>query len=240
MPPSTTSATTTALLPKDSRSRIRPSSQPRTSLSSGIPNGPGSQWSPENRSGPRAKRLASPAWSRPSRCTPTYSPLATAGHADADRAMLKVNRGGSAESDASDVAVKPYGTPSQTAVRIATPAAWWRNASRKSSVRSAACRCRAAWRWGGPVGCAVPVAERMVREPWRPPAAAAVRFGRASRLSPDPAGRICRPGMPPRMPAGLPAGDDGGWRNRRAGRVNREAAPGRRPARAARRRRIGG
>jgi hypothetical protein len=37
--------------------------------------------------------------------------LATAGHELEVRAMLKVNRGGRAESEATEVAVKPYGTP---------------------------------------------------------------------------------------------------------------------------------
>ena len=44
-------------------------------------------------------------------CTPMYVVLATAGQELELRAMLKVKRGGLADSDATDVAVKPYGTP---------------------------------------------------------------------------------------------------------------------------------
>jgi hypothetical protein len=57
--------------------------------------------------------------------------FATAGHELELRAMLKVNRGGSADKEATDVAVKPNGFPFKLAVMIATPAAWRRNISLK-------------------------------------------------------------------------------------------------------------
>ena len=45
--------------------------------------------------------------------------------------MLNVKRGGFADSDATDVAVNPNGTPLWLAVMMATPAACRRNISRK-------------------------------------------------------------------------------------------------------------
>ncbi|GAP54996.1 hypothetical protein AHiyo6_15610 [Arthrobacter sp. Hiyo6] len=109
--PATTSTTTTALFSKDKRIWIFPISQPATSLRIGTSCGPGSQWSPSNRFLVRANRSASSWFSSPSICTPMNVVLATAGHELEVRAMLKVNRGGRAESEATEVAVKPYGTP---------------------------------------------------------------------------------------------------------------------------------
>jgi hypothetical protein len=60
-----------------------------------------------------------------------YSALATAGHELELLAILKVNRGGSAEREATDVAVNPNGLPLRFAVMIATPAACRRNISLK-------------------------------------------------------------------------------------------------------------
>ena len=54
----------------------------------------------------------------------TRSVSAIAGQLEADRAMLNVASGGTAASDASEVAVNPTGVPSGCcAVMIATPAA---------------------------------------------------------------------------------------------------------------------
>jgi hypothetical protein len=51
-------------------------------------------------------------------------PTVIAGHELDARAILKVARGGTAESDAKDVAVKPAGEPSgSSVVTTATPAA---------------------------------------------------------------------------------------------------------------------
>jgi hypothetical protein len=57
--------------------------------------------------------------------------LATAGQELDVLAMLKVKRGGLADSEATEVAVKPKGTPFWLAVMIATPAACRRNISLK-------------------------------------------------------------------------------------------------------------
>src|SRR3978361_1558792 len=62
-----------------------------------------------------------------------------AGQALATCAMLKVARGGTAARDASDVAVKPTGLPSEpSAVTAATPAAWRRKTRLKASRSSTA------------------------------------------------------------------------------------------------------
>ena len=45
-------------------------------------------------------------------CTPMYVVLAMAGQELELRAMLNVNRGGLADSEATEVAVNPKGTPS--------------------------------------------------------------------------------------------------------------------------------
>ncbi len=66
----------------------------------------------------------------PSMWTPMYVVLATAGQELDVRAMLNVNLGGFAESEATEVAVKPKGTPLRLAVIMATPAACRRNISR--------------------------------------------------------------------------------------------------------------
>jgi alkyl hydroperoxide reductase subunit AhpF len=51
--------------------------------------------------------------------------------------MLKVNLGGSADNEATDVAVKPYGTPPWLTVMMATPAAWRRNISLNVPTKAA-------------------------------------------------------------------------------------------------------
>ena len=65
----------------------------------------------------------------------TQLPTVIADHALETRAMLKVASGGSAASEASDVAVNPTGVPSGVReVTAATPAACRRNACLKAST----------------------------------------------------------------------------------------------------------
>ena len=107
----------------------RPST-PVTSLMTGRPCGPRNQWSPSNRSALSAASFSATARLRtPSMWITTRSVSEIAGQLDADRAMLNVASGGTAASDASDVAVKPTGVPSDVcAVMMATPAACRRKA----------------------------------------------------------------------------------------------------------------
>ncbi len=91
----------------------------------GRPCGPRYQWSPSKRS-----LLAEASfWATVRLRTPrvwmtSLSVSAIAGQLDALRAMLNVASGGTAASDAREVAVKPTGSPSAvSAVMIATPAA---------------------------------------------------------------------------------------------------------------------
>ena len=59
--------------------------------------------------------------------------------------MLNVAMGGTAESEASDVAVKPAGDPSGiNAVMTATPAAWRRKTRLKASMPSTGTSCPSA------------------------------------------------------------------------------------------------
>ena len=92
---------------KESRICTSPISQPATSFRMGTPCGPISQWLPSKRLPGLAKRAASSWFSSPSMWTPRYCVLATAGQDLELRAMLNVNRGGLADSDATDVAVNP-------------------------------------------------------------------------------------------------------------------------------------
>ena len=67
----------------------------------------------------------------------TRLPTVIAGHADAICAMLNVAIGGTAASEAREVAVKPTGRPpGSLEVTIATPAAWRRKALLKASMPS--------------------------------------------------------------------------------------------------------
>src|SRR5680860_764878 len=120
---------------------IRPTIHEVTSLSTGSPCGPRYQWSPTKRWSFGPDRVsATKRLRRPSIWMITRSFSTMAGQALAERAMLNVASGGTAESEASEVAVKPTGVPSARAeVITATPEACRRNACLKAARSTGAC-----------------------------------------------------------------------------------------------------
>src|SRR5690606_35286367 len=94
----------------------------------------------------RAKVTARSCWSSASTWTPTWSPVAITGQLELAVPMPNESIGGSAETEAREVAVKPTGPEAPRAVITATPAACRRNTERSRSGEAGR-----AWVAGGAV-----------------------------------------------------------------------------------------
>src|SRR5690606_35694254 len=124
----TARSVTSRLSPTGIRASTSARSQAAVPWSTGSPVGSGHQRTPANRSTPRrANCRATSSWSAARKLTTSDSAASTAGRDDDVAAREKARSGGSADTEITDVAVKPTGPSGERSVTTATPAGWWRN-----------------------------------------------------------------------------------------------------------------